>query len=1392
MSIEQTHLPSTTRLILCWRKIQDGYAYANILSHHVLGAVFKLAVVVYFIFCISFLMLRYVMLPHIDYSKAYIEQRITHAIGQPVSIGTLQASWEGLRPRLVLGNVVIRDKSGRNALALPSVSATLSWWWGGVGAIRLQHLEIDRPDMDIRRDADGTLYVAGMLIPTQANGDSTGGDWVLSQNEIVIRSGTVRWNDNQRGAPELLLSDVNLMLSNRWGHHELTLRATPPTALATPIDLRAVFEPPRFARKIADPMRWKGVLYVDLRNADLARWNAYIDYRPLDVQQGNGSIRAWLDFDHAKVVDLTADLTLANTTFRFDQDLQFLNLAQVSGRISLREEIDLHAKDGTPTFGAKGHAISLTNFSMRTSDGLILPPTTISESYEPAKKGQPPKRAVTATVLDLQTLANFAERLPFSPDQRQMLTDSALRGQLRDFSAQWEGDYPALSSYSIKGKFIGLSLNARAAHPARPKVGKLPAQAAVPSVPGGDNLTGQVAMNDRGGTINLASEKLQLALPGVFADPMVPFDKLTMQASWVFQDKDKFLLRINSMDFVQDGLVGSLSGTHLMSLNQQGGKSSGIVDFTGHIAEFDIKKVGRYLPLHTPDELRNWLTGALVGGSARDVAVRLKGDLKDFPFHTETAAEKPKGEFTVAGKIVDGNLIYAPGNTLKDGKTPLWPLLDDIQGTIAFDRTHMEINAERANTHGVALSNVKAVIADLISPRNILEIDGTAVGPLQEFVGYTKDSLVKELIGGFTEDTKANGSARLELKLRLPLARLQDSKVLGKLQFANNDINLLSGLPTLSAATGMLEFTDKGFSLNGIHANFLGGPVAVSGGGPSDAVVIKAEGTLTSDGLRKFATGSMQRTAQRIKGSAHFNVAINVKKTADIVVESNLQGIALDLPAPLRKEANEVWPTKFELTGLASSNETTLRDEIKLSLGSAISARYDREKSGERNAAWRLMRGGIGVNVPASPPDSGLLLNVSLKTLNVDAWRDMIASIAAVDKSKEDAGPDGLDISDYIIPGVLAVRATELTVFGRKLNNVVLGATLQKDDIWQANIDSTQASGHITYAINGGQGKGKATAHLSSLIIPQEVASQVTELLAGNNASNDLPALDIVADNFDLLNKHLGRLELVANNVRTAGVNEWRINKLSVTNPDAELKATGKWTIKDGKNMSSMDYALNVADAGSLLGRLGFPDVLRSGKGKMGGEINWGGVPYSIDWSSLSGQLHLDMASGQFLQKDPGAAKLLGVLSLQSLPRRLTLDFRDVFSKGFTFDGVTMDATIAKGIISTHNLKMHGLDATVLMDGSVDINKETSNLHVWMVPELDARAASVAYLAVNPVIGVGSFLAQWFLRAPLMKALTEECQVTGPWEHLDCKPERKSGDPRQPDPSLIVHAESEK
>lgn len=273
------------RVEFCWRVMQRSYRRANVLTHHVLGFLLKVTVLAYFIFCALFLTLRYAVLPNVDHYKSNIEKLASDAIGTSVSIAKIDASWNGLLPKLALSDVLIRDKGGRVALKLPQVSATLSWWSAVVGDLRLHSLELIRPELDIRRDPDGRLYVAGALIDVAKSGDGKGADWILSQREIVIRDGWVRWNDGLRSAPELSLSNVDFVLRNKWQVHQLAMKATPPASLAAPLDIRAHFRHPPFAGKISDITQWKGELYADVQETDMAAWKGYVDY-PVDIAQG--------------------------------------------------------------------------------------------------------------------------------------------------------------------------------------------------------------------------------------------------------------------------------------------------------------------------------------------------------------------------------------------------------------------------------------------------------------------------------------------------------------------------------------------------------------------------------------------------------------------------------------------------------------------------------------------------------------------------------------------------------------------------------------------------------------------------------------------------------------------------------------------------------------------------------------------------------------------------------------------------------------------------------------------------------------------------------------------------------------------------------------------------
>ena len=1361
-----------------WRLLRRLYRHLNTFTYHLAGLCLKLVGLGYLLFCILFLVLRYVLLPNIGDYKGEIEHFLTASVGRPVSIAQLSGSWQGLRPSIELRQLTVLDEQGHNALVLPDVNVTISWLSLFFGQARFYDLEINHPELDLQRSSDGKIVVAGWRIDPKQKGDAQGLDWLLSQRQININNGVVHWTDAQRAAPPLTLSNVNFVLQNHWQAHTLSLSATPPAALSGPLDIRASFSHPAFAHQKSDYTRWTGLLYADFSKTDLAAWKPYVDY-PFPVDQGNGAVRAWLTFDQARIVDFTADLKLVDVKALLRKDLPNLDLVQVAGRISVQEIVRqgflpmLHPNSKESLLDT-GHQIALTKLSFETRDGLRLPPTTLTEKYIPGSKTKAEQLEVAAQFVDLNVLTNLVEHFPMPGQYIDLLKNFAPAGQLTDLSVKLQGQYPKLAHYQIKGNFINLGLLPQ---PARPAVGN---QSAMPAIPGISNLSGSLDVNERQGDVQLASKNLTLHLPEIMTEPDLHFDLLALHANWDLTPGRQLKTNLLSLDLVQDQMQAHFSGSHILPLNTAQNviphQALGILDLTGNVNRVELRKVGHYLPLGMQPDLYKWLSTGLEQGHVDDVTIRVKGDLAEFPFPKKGLLDPDL--FYITGKIEDARLNYLPGVMHKDSANPYWPVLSKIYGRIVFDRENLQIDADTAETAGVPVTKVKAVVPDLYGSEVMLNIDGQASAPVQDLLHYVSMSPVLDWISNFTQDTHASGAARLKLRLELPLFHVIDAKVLADLQLLGNDINLIPDLPVLSQVSGHLAINERGLTLNGIHGSFLGGPVAVTGGSQKDNVIrIRADGQLLMDGVRKeYSQPELVPLLSRGQGALAYTALIQVKnKRTEIWADSTLQGVVMHLPAPMSKAAGDPLPMHFEMTAMPALSGAIAgmpeRDELKLSLGKILNARYVRQRNAD-NEASHLVSGGIGINTAAPQPDSGVAASLNLTSLNVDELQSLIPASSApqLAAGAPDSRHGGLALAPYVQIDKIAVHADDVTVMGKKLDQVVFGATRNNGD-WQANIASRQISGRVSWS-NTEQGLGLISARLSSLVIPAGGASDMADLLQNKTVTTSIPGLDIEADNLELFGKKLGRLELQAKNSRlahTAGDNEWRIDKLVLTNADAVLTAQGKWAGGQGNagtaQSTALSYQLDLTDAGKLLERFGYAQAVAGGKGRLSGDISWAGSPYALDIASLAGKIRLDLQSGQFLKVDPGAAKLLAVLNMQALPRRLLLDFRDVFSEGFAFDGITGDAQIEKGEARTDNLKMRGVAATVLLSGTADIEHETQNLHVVVVPEVNAGAASVVYaLAVNPVIGVGTFLAQLFLREPLMKAFTFEYQITGPWK----------------------------
>lgn len=259
--------------------------------------------------------------------------------------------------------------------------------------------------------------------------------------------------------------------------------------------------------------------------------------------------------------------------------------------------------------------------------------------------------------------------------------------------------------------------------------------------------------------------------------------------------------------------------------------------------------------------------------------------------------------------------------------------------------------------------------------------------------------------------------------------------------------------------------------------------------------------------------------------------------------------------------------------------------------------------------------------------------------------------------------------------------------------------------------------------------------------------------------------MDIAADNFISHERELGRVEVIAR----PNDKDWQIEKLVLVNDAGRIDAKGAWRVTGKTQQTRLDVALETSDAGAFLARFGYPDAVKGAATKIDGQLAWSGGPSEFDYPTLSGAFKIAVGPGRFTKIEPGIGKLLGVLSLQALPRRITLDFQDIFSDGFAFDDVIGNVRLKDGVMTTDDLRLVGPAAKVDIAGDADLARETQRLSVKVQPALStsvSAGAALLFLA-NPIVGAavgaGALLAQKVMKDPIEQMFSYHYTVTGSW-----------------------------
>jgi uncharacterized protein (TIGR02099 family) len=725
----------------------------------------------------------------------------------------------------------------------------------------------------------------------------------------------------------------------------------------------------------------------------------------------------------------------------------------------------------------------------------------------------------------------------------------------------------------------------------------------------------------------------------------------------------------------------------------------------------DAHQMWRYMPVSAP-VTQAWLKRALLAGESKDTRFRLKGPLKEFPF----AGDK-NGLFEVTTKLSGITIDFADG----------WPPITGINGDAVFRGDRMEAHASAGASLGLQLSGVQASIAELGKHDEHLLVKGVVQGATPDFLRYTAATPLASHINRFTEGMKAVGDARLDLELDLPLLRARDSTVKGELTVRNNQVTLDSRLPPFENFGARIAFTERDFNVRDGRALMFGEPLSFEASNQADGgIVASVAGTLDVDKARAVWK---HRVLAFLDGQTSWRGTIGVRnKIATLRFDSNLVGLKSTLPPPFAKAAAAGLPLRVELR-----ERPGRQGVLAVNLDKVASAQMLLDAS----APGGVARGMISLGGAATlPPLGGLWLRGSLDVVDTDAWQDLLSDGSA------DVQPGFAGVDLQI--GILDVNR-------RQFHDLKVKAT-REDDEWQATLDSREVAGALSWTAGG---DGKLAARLSKFALPPIT----TEIHAGRPAPTErrLPSVDLVADSFTYEGKDLGRLSVLAQPEASG----WQLQHLEVANPDSKFSMNGHWALWE-MSRTDVTVRLDVADIGKFLTRLGWPDAMRGGKATLEGPISWSGNPTRLDIPSLSGQLKLEAKDGRFRQIEPGVAKLLGILSLQALPRRVTLDFRDVFSKGFSFDRISANVKITSGVAETQDFSMQGSAAHVAMRGQVDLARETQSLVVRVSPSL-SEGIAIAGAIVNPAIGVAALIAQKALKDPFSQIASFEYAVSGTW-----------------------------
>lgn len=1262
------------------------------------------------------LAIHFWLMPNINQFKNDIAGFATQAAKQKVVIGDIKAYWQGVNPHLSINNIDLYDAEDRPALQLKNTNVGLSWLSIPMLEPHLAEITIRDPELTVRRIASGEIFVAGISMSGPSKPELP--NWLLRQNHLLISNAKVIWLDEKRHTPELSLNNLSIELfTPLWRglveNHTFVIDAIPSVGTNNPIHISGNF----YGNDVGHTEKWHGNIKIALHNGNLAAFKPWLDY-PIDLQSGTGSTELTVKFANHHPTAISSDVTLDNLQLQLSPTAAPLSLNKLAGKIDweLSNQSTFISGDSKNT----GYAINVNNLTVSAHNGMHL--QQVKGRYTQSGNGIK-TLDIRLAHLDLALIQPYLLQVGLPETIQNKIVGMSPQGALDEVSLKWQASEGQTTEYQFDTKFNSLSISPHE------------------NIPGFTNLSGTVQANQKNGELKLDSQNAQLDFKDILRWP-IPADRLSGEITWQVRGNTT-TINANRLSISSPHLSGVVDASYIMD-----GVKGGQLDLQGKFGNGNAKYALFYYPVMLGADTLHWLDTSILAGRAEDINLIVKGRLADFPFVDSKNNLDPKqGLFKVTAKISDAMLEYGTG----------WPAIDKLGLDMLFEGKRMELNAYTGNVSGNRIIKSKTTIPQLDADYPMLNIDSEVQGPVSAGIYFVNKSPVHEVTQGFTDDLKTSGNGKLTLSLKIPMQELEAAKYKGTYQITNGTLANTS-IPTLTQINGLLEFTENSLSAKNVKANAFGSPVAFNlTSGKDKAIRISARGRITENSLQQiFREQNIPKAGQYITGGTDWLGDIIIQKPrVNIAIRSDLSGITSHLPAPLNKGQTQAFSLRVDKKQDADT------DTMTVNINNLVNAKIVRTnyKGKMQLDSTRIHLGDITGIDSGSSNIKGLQLTGTLNYLDADAWRAVLRNLSSSDKQ-----------TPNLPVHKISLKINAMDIFDRRLNQLTVSDKTSRTGLQPAsqgmlvNVESREINGDLQW-IN--QQNGKLIARLSSFTIPETAPDKISTATEANTQSSsqfikleqDYPSLDIISDNFEFNKKNFGALELVAN---PQGEN-WNIQKLKLNTPEGIINADGQWNNWVSSPNTRLNVSWEIKDLGKTLKRFGYPDTIKDGEGTLTGNLQWPGSPHQFDTTRLSGELKFEVRKGQILQVQPGVGRLLGLLSLQSLPRRLTLDFRDLFSSGFAFDKISATVKIDKGVMRSDNFAMSGPAADVNIKGETNLQKETQHLFVKVMPRI-SDSVSLAALAGGPLAGAVAFLAQKILKDPLNKIVSSEYEITGTWD----------------------------